>query len=58
MIARTLGLYGKRSLLRLFGLREVMAGVLTLSVDKQVGLWSRVAGDALDIVTILPALRR
>lgn len=58
MIARSIGLYGKRPLLRKFGAREILSGVLTLSVDKQVGLWSRVAGDAMDIVSILPALRR
>lgn len=58
MLARWLGLYGRESRLRFFGLREVLAGVLTLSVDKQVGLWSRVAGDGLDILTVLPALSR
>ena len=58
MVARWLGLYGRETRLRFFGLREVAAGVLTLSVDKQVGLWSRVAGDGLDILTVLPALSR
>jgi len=57
-LARWLGLYGRETRLRFFGLREVAAGVLTLSVDKQVGLWSRVAGDGLDILTVLPALSR
>src|SRR5947209_5166751 len=58
LLARWLGLPGKKSRLRAFGLREVLSGVLTLSVDKQAGLWSRVAGDGLDILTVLPALSR
>ncbi len=31
--------------------------MLCLSVDKQVGLWSRAAGDGLDIATLLMGLR-
>lgn len=56
-IARSLGMAGKENLLRAFGLREIAAGMLTLSTEKNLGLWSRVAGDALDIATLLPALR-
>ena len=33
-------------------------GIVSLSVDPPVGLWSRVAGDALDLATVAPALRR
>ena len=57
-LAGWLGLWNRQSRLRAFGLREVVTGVLTLSVDKQLGLWSRVGGDALDILTVLPALSR
>lgn len=56
-IARWLGLEGKEGLLRAYGVRELMAGVPTLSVDKQGGLAGRVAGDLLDVATLLPALR-
>lgn len=56
-VARWLGLEDKEGLVRAYGVREVMAGVPTLSVDKQAGLAGRVAGDLLDIATLLPALR-
>jgi hypothetical protein len=55
-ITRTLGLRGREGLVRAFGVRELGHGLLSLSVDKKVGLWSRVAGDVLDIATVLPAL--
>lgn len=55
-ITRALGLEGKETLVRAYGVREIGHGVLSLSPDKQVGLWSRVAGDMLDIATLLPAL--
>jgi hypothetical protein len=56
-ITRALGMEGKEGLVRAYGAREIGAGILSLSVDKQVGLWSRVAGDGLDIATLLAALR-
>src|ERR1700733_3841930 len=56
-ITRSLGLEGNEGLVRAYGAREIGAGVLSLSVDKKAGLWSRVAGDGLDIVTLLRALR-
>ncbi|PTA68411.1 hypothetical protein [Deinococcus arcticus] len=56
-LARTLGLEGRQGLLRLYGVREIGAGAALLT---QTGtgkwLWSRVAGDVLDIATLLPAL--
>ena len=57
-VARCLGMGGKARLLRLFGLREIGAGILTLSSEKHVGMWSRVAGDGLDIATLLAAQAR
>lgn len=54
-IARTLGMEGKEGLLRAYGARELAAGRVCLSVDAQVGMWSRVAGDLLDISTLLTA---
>jgi hypothetical protein len=57
-IARTLGLDDKKGLIRAYGARELAAAVPTLSVDKQVGLAMRIAGDALDLGTLAMALRR
>lgn len=56
-ITRALGLEGKEGIVRAFGVREIGHGILTLSIDKQVGLWSRVAGDGLDIATLMGGLR-
>src|SRR6201989_2845382 len=56
-ITRALGLQGKESLVRAYGAREIAAGVLSLSADKQAGLWSRVAGDGADVATLVPGLR-
>ncbi|GGE52420.1 hypothetical protein GCM10007276_31780 [Agaricicola taiwanensis] len=54
-LADMLGMQGKESLIRAYGVREIGAGILTLSVDKQLGLWSRVAGDGLDAATLIAA---
>jgi hypothetical protein len=56
-ITRALGMEGKEGVVRAFGAREIGHGLLTLSPDKQVGLWSRVAGDGLDIATLMAGLR-
>lgn len=55
-IANALGMKGKESLIRAYGAREIGSGVLTLSVDREAGLASRIGGDLLDIATLLPAL--
>lgn len=57
-ITRALGLKGKEGLVRAYGAREIGSGILSLSVDKQVGLWGRVVGDGLDIATVATGLRR
>jgi len=56
-IPSALGMDGTETLVRVYGAREIASGVLSLSVDKNLGLWSRVAGDSLDIATVLTALR-
>jgi len=56
-ITRALGMEGKEALVRAYGAREIASGILSLSIDKQVGLWSRVAGDGLDIATVMGGLR-
>ena len=56
-LTRMLGLGGKEGLIRSFGARELASAVATLSVDKPIGLASRIAGDALDLATLASALR-
>ncbi len=57
-IGRTLGLEDKAGLIRAYGARELASAVPTLSIDKPIGLASRIAGDALDLGTLATALRR
>jgi len=56
-ITRALGMEGQEALVRTYGIREITSGLLTLSTEKSLGLWSRVGGDAIDIATLLTALR-
>jgi hypothetical protein len=53
---RALGMEGREALVRAYGAREIVSGMLSLSPDKRSGLWSRVAGDGLDIATLLAAM--
>ncbi|HEX2148167.1 MAG TPA: hypothetical protein VHG11_11040 [Pseudorhizobium sp.] len=55
-ISRALGMPNSENLIRAFGAREIASGMLTLSLDKQAGLYSRVAGDALDLAVLSTAL--
>ncbi len=55
--ARLLGLEGTEWVVRVSGAREIGEGVLTLSASKATGLWSRVAGDVLDIAMLGAAAR-
>jgi hypothetical protein len=55
-VTQALGMEGDEGLIQAYGLREVAAGVLSLSTDKEVGLWSRVAGDGLDMATLAGAM--
>jgi hypothetical protein len=52
-----LGMRGREPLVRAFGAREIASGILSLSIDKQAGLWARVAGDAVDLLTLYQAHR-
>src|SRR3954469_24515394 len=56
-ITRALGMEGQENLVRAYGFREITSGVLSLSIEKKAGLWSRVAGDGLDIATLMTGLR-
>jgi hypothetical protein len=53
---RALGMEGKEGMVRAFGFREIVSGVVSLSPEKQAGLWSRVAGDGLHIAALLRGL--
>ena len=55
-LTKTLGVEGHETLVRAFGVREILAGVTSLSADEKVGIQSRVAGDALDIAALGVAL--
>lgn len=57
-IARRLGFGDRDGLVRFFGVRELASAVTTLSVDKPVGLASRLAGDVFDLATLTSALSR
>ncbi|MHC2467773.1 hypothetical protein [Bradyrhizobium embrapense] len=57
-ITRTLGMQGNETLVRAFGLREIFSGIMSLSVDRNAGLWSRVAGDGLDAAALMSAMTR
>jgi hypothetical protein len=56
-ITQAIGLEGKEGLVRAYGAREIAAGMTSLAVEADVGIWSRVAGDLLDIGTIAYAMQ-
>ena len=45
---------GSKGLIRLYGIREIASGLVIFSEGRRpvTGLWSRVAGDALDLATL------
>ncbi|MDB5641876.1 MAG: cyclase dehydrase [Hyphomicrobiales bacterium] len=52
-ITRALGMEGRETLVRMYGLREMANGAGLLSADnKAPWLWGRVGGDALDLATL------
>jgi hypothetical protein len=58
-LTRALGMEGSETLVRLYGVREIAKGVgILASSDPTPWLWGRVAGDALDVATLAPALKR
>ncbi|WP_353619973.1 hypothetical protein [Mesorhizobium sp. BR1-1-16] len=55
-LTRWLGMSGMEGLVRCVGVREIAAGVLTLSTEKRTGVASRIFGDGLDIAALATAL--
>jgi hypothetical protein len=51
-VARSLGLRHGAGLIRAFGVREIFAGMMCLSTESKLGVWSRVGGDALDFAAL------
>lgn len=57
-LARALGMRGQESLIRAYGVREIVKGVgILTSPNPTPWLWGRVAGDALDLGTLAYAYR-
>ncbi|MBP0446345.1 hypothetical protein J8J14_16345 [Roseomonas sp. SSH11] len=56
-LASLLGMRGAEGLIRAYGAREIAAGMMSLSANPNPGIKSRIVGDAIDIVTLLAALR-
>ncbi|HEY0543918.1 MAG TPA: SRPBCC family protein [Pyrinomonadaceae bacterium] len=52
-VARVAGVRGDKTLIRLFGLREIASGIAIFMQEQPAeALWSRVAGDALDLAAL------
>jgi len=57
-VTRTLGMRGQESLIRAYGVREIVKGVgILTSPNPAPWLWGRLAGDALDFATLAYAYR-
>lgn len=58
-LTRALGMEGSETLVRVYGVREIAKGVgILASNDPTPWIWGRVAGDALDIATLVTGLDR
>ncbi len=56
-LARALGLEGRERLLQAYGGREIGAGIWALSDTPAPAIWGRVAGDLVDLATLVAGLR-
>jgi hypothetical protein len=52
-VARTAGVEGRERLLQGYGLREIQSGIWALSDTPAPAIWSRVAGDLVDLATLM-----
>jgi len=58
-MARVTGLRGRHTLIQAYGLREIATGIGLLTSDNpRPWLWARVAGDALDALTLASGANR
>jgi hypothetical protein len=58
-LARNLGVEGREEVIATYGLREIGTGIGLLTArDPTPWVWGRVAGDALDLVSLAPAATR
>jgi hypothetical protein len=56
-LTRALGMEGSETLVRLYGVREITKGIgILVSNDPTPWMWGRVAGDGLDIATLITGL--
>lgn len=56
-LTERIGLQGREGTVQLYGLREIVTGIgILASRDPIPWIWGRVAGDALDALTLAPAL--
>lgn len=55
--ARAFGLEGRERLLQAYGGREIGAGIWALSDTPAPAIWSRVAGDFVDLATLAAGIR-
>lgn len=56
-LARAIGLDGRERLLQAYGGREIGAGIWALSDTPAPAIWSRVAGDLVDLATLAAGVR-
>ncbi len=52
-VARATGVEGRERLLQGYGLREIQSGIWALSDTPAPAIWSRVAGDLVDLATLM-----
>ncbi len=56
-LTKALGVEGRENFVRAMGARELVHGVLCLSVNNDFGAWTRVAGDVADLAALVAAYR-
>lgn len=56
-LGRVLGLDGRKNLLRAYGVREIASGIGALQPNPGPAIWSRVAGDLVDLATLAQGRR-
>ena len=56
-VTRALGAEGNENIVRAMGARELVHGMLCLSVNNDFGAWTRVGGDAVDLAALASLYR-